>query len=273
MSHVRFDTLPAAVRDVVSDVIPFFEQMDTGRFAVALGGSLSKGTWDDRSDIDFRLYHERPLPVPLASSPTWSEYFAIIECWERRGVRIDGILHRTIADVEASLNAWLAGELAPEPIHWTIWGYHILPDITQQIAVLDPEHILARWQECLRTYPDALRSAVLTKHLGSLRYWRNDYHYRHKVDRGDVVFLAGLSTRLVHDIVQVLCAINGVPFPGDGNNLRIVETLDVRPQYVRERVTTALYPVSSETMFADQYEVLLALIDETEALVSTHHRP
>lgn len=85
------------------------------------------------------------------------------------------------------------------------------------------------------------------------------------------MFLAALSSRLVHSIIQTLCAINRVPFPGDGNNLRVVETLPVRPERFRERVSSVLYPAPGETMFGDQYETLLALIDDIEALVVIHH--
>jgi len=39
---------------------------------------------------------------------------------------------------------------------------------------------------------------------GTFLYWRHDHHYASKVQRQDVVFLAGLSAKLVHDVVQVL---------------------------------------------------------------------
>ena len=272
MSDMRFEFLPPVVHEVVDTVTPFFEQLDTGRFALGLGGSLSRGTWDTRSDIDFRLYHERPLPRPNATVETWREYFVIVDYWAQQGVRLDGIWCRTIADVEAKLDAWLAGNPAPEPLHWTVWGYHLLPDISQQIAVLDSEGIIARWHVRLETYPKSLADALVMKHLNTLRYWRNDYHYRHKVERGDVVFLASLSTKLVHDLIQLLCAINGVPFPGDGNNLRLADELPIRPGQLRERITAALYPVPSETMLTDQHETLLQLIDDTEALVAGDNR-
>lgn len=271
MSEISFETLPPVLHDVIADVTPFFEQLDAGRFAVGLGGSLSKRMWDERSDIDFRLYHERPLPRPSAASSTWRDYFIIVNRWAQQGVRLDGLWSRTIAEVDEKLDAWLNGDIEPEPILWTIWGYHILPDISLQIAVLDSYGIISSWHERLTTYPGQLREAILAKHLPSLRYWRGDYHYRHKVDRRDAVFLAALSSRLVHDIIQTLCAINRTPFPGDGNNLRVVESLPVQPDRFRERVTSVLYPAPGETMLGDQYETLLALIDDIEALVVTHH--
>jgi len=268
MSDASLGSLPPVLHDIVTEVVPFFEQLDAGRFALGLAGSLSKGMWDERSDIDFRLYHERALPRPNPTSDTWRDYFVIVSAWAERGVRLDGIWCRPIAEVDEKLDAWLSGQIAPEPILWTIWGYHILPDISQQIAVLDPYGIIRSWKARLATYPNALREAVLDTHLASLRYWRHDYHYRNKVERGDVVFLAALASRLVHDIVQLLCAINRVPFPGDGNNLRVVDDLPIRPERFRERVTGALYPAAGESMFLDQYTTLIALVDDVEALVA-----
>jgi hypothetical protein len=43
MSSTSSDSLPPLLREVIADVTPFFEQLDTGRFAVGLGGSRSKG--------------------------------------------------------------------------------------------------------------------------------------------------------------------------------------------------------------------------------------
>lgn len=79
------------------------------------------------------------------------------------------------------------------------------------------------------------------------------------MDRGDAVFLAVLSSRLVHDIIQTLCAINRTPFPREGNNLQVVDALPIRPERFRERVTDVLYPAPDETMFGDQYKTLLVV--------------
>ena len=270
MADRQLETLPPTVRDVVADVVPFFEQLDAGRYAVGLGGSISKGLGDELSDIDFRVYHERSLPKPHPSSDVWRDYFAVIERWAERGVVLDSIWSRTIADVERQLNAWLDGDITPAPILWTIWGYHILPDIAQQVAIIDPYGIIASWHQRLATYPDAVKEAVLAKHLASLRYWRHDYHYRHKVERRDAVFLASLSARLVHDLLQVVCALNRVPFPGDGNNLRIIAGLPILPDAFGRRITAALYPTPGEAMYRDQRDRLVSLIDDVEALVDTY---
>lgn len=158
-------------------------------------------------------------------------------------------------------------------IVWTIWGYHILTDVYNQMVIEDPDGILADWHRRLSVYPPALKQALLRKHLESLRYWRHDYHYRHKVERGDIVFLAGLSSRLLHDCIQVLFALNETYYPGDGNNLKFIARFARVPEGFVEAVDDVLYPGQGESALRAQYERLLALIDAVESLAGPELEP
>jgi hypothetical protein len=149
---------------------------------------------------------------------------------------------------------------------WTVWGYQLLPDLYHQQPLEDPHGIVAGWQARLAVYPAALQKALVDKHLGSLRYWRNDYHYANKTQRQDVVFLAGLSVKLVHDIIQVLFALNETYYVGDGYNLDYLACLPVQPPDLANRLRAILYPLPSAALFAEQRNGLLTLIDEVDAL-------
>jgi hypothetical protein len=109
---------------------------------------------------------------------------------------------------------------------------------------------------------------VLRKHWGALRYWRADYHYASKVRRGDVVFLAGLSAKLVHHLMQVLFALNETYYVGDGQNLEFAEQFRCKPLALSARVAAALYPPPAPTMLEQQRDTLLGLIDDTERLLA-----
>ncbi len=102
----------------------------------------------------------------------------------------------------------------------------------------------------------------------SLRYWRNDYHYANKVKRSDVVFLAGLSARLVHDIMQVLFALNETYFVGDGQNLDFAEQFTIKPEHLSTRIHAILYPRPCENMFTRQRQALCDMIDEIDRLAA-----
>jgi hypothetical protein len=247
---------------VIAEFVPIIKQWEVGKYAISIGGSMGKATWDHLSDIDFRLFHENDLPWPQEKPEIWTDFLAAVDQWKEKGVRIDGIWPRKIVQVDADLDKWFAGEVKPIDMVWTIWGYHLLPDIANQAVIEDPDGIIQRWKERLAHYPPALKKAILEKHGGSLRYWRHDYHYANKVTRGDVVFLAGLSARLVHDMMQVLFALNETYFIGDGQNLKFAETFPIQPENFATRVGEALYPGTAEDKFSQQRENLCRLIDD-----------
>jgi len=260
-------TFSPQVQAVIDEFVPIIKKWDVGHYAISVGGSLGKGTWDDHSDVDFRLFYEREFPWPHTHPEQWVEFNVAMDSWRDKGVNVDGVWVRSIDEITAALDRWLDGDIKPVDIVWCIWGYHILPDIYHQTIIEDPYGVIAGWKERLHLYPPKLKIAVLYKHLDSLRYWRNDYHYRHKVQRGDAVFLAGLSSRLVHDIMQVLYALNEVYYVGDGQNLNFVREFHYRPNHFDERVMDILYPSQCENMFEVQYTALCGLIDEVLQLV------
>lgn len=253
------------IQPVLDDLLPIVRSFAVGRYAVAISGSYSKGTPDSRADIDLRLYADE-LSAPFAEMG--AAIRPLKAAWGQQGVKIDDFWPRKIGDVEAAMDNWLAGK--PQIIHpvWTVWGYQLLPDLYHQQPLEDPHAIVAGWKTRLAVYPPPLQKALLDKHLGSLRYWRHDYHYGNKVQRQDVVFLAGLSVKLVHDMIQVLFALNETYYVGDGYNLTHLAPLPVQPPDLANRLQAILYPPSSAAMFADQRNGLLALIDEVDQLAT-----
>lgn len=257
------------VADAIAEFTALFRTWPGGRRAITIGGSTGKGLADTRSDLDFRIFHEEDLPWPDRDPGLWKPLWPLIESWKSRGVTVDGVWPRRIADLDTQLQRWLDGHLDVAPKEWSVWGYHLPTDIFNQHIIEDESGIIARWRGWLTPYPPKLKAAILAKHGGSLRYWRNDYHYENKVARRDPVFLAGLSARLVHDVMQVLFALNETYFPGDGANLLYAEKFTVRPADLAPRVTAILYPAPGDDVFARQHNALLALIDDTLALHPT----
>jgi hypothetical protein len=253
---------PPEIQPVVEDCLPLCRALGEGRYAVSIGGSYGKGTFDQQSDLDFRLFCERRSASPEARAALQ----AAIDRWRDRGVVIDGCWVRTIAEIDQELDRWMSGKTEPTPMVWTIWGYYLPTDIYNQAVIEDPYGVIDRWKTQLQVYPTQLKAALLEEHLGSIRYWRQDYHYRHKVARGDAVFLAGLAARLVHDMIQVLFALNETYYVGDGNNLDFVRQFDDVPENFTSRVTRALYPTAGEDAYEMQYELLAGLADDVDAL-------
>lgn len=259
-------SFPPVIQSVFEEFIPICQRIaGDQRYAISVGGSLGKGTWDSRSDVDFRLFTDRELPRSKQQPELWADCIAAIQRWRGRGIEIDGVWPRTVGEIDAALDGWLGGEVKPVNLVWTIWGYHILTDVNNQFVIEDPYGIIAAWKARLSVYPPALKQAILGKYTASLHYWRTDYHYAHKVERGDVIFLAGMTAKLVHEIIQILFALNETYYAGDGANLAFVEKFKVVPADFSARVRDILYPRSAGA-FAGQYAALASLIDETLAL-------
>ncbi len=236
------------------------------RYAIAVSGSLGKGTWDSHSDVDFRLFTDRAIPWPNEDPQGWKAYFIATERWKERGIRVDDVWPRTVGDINAALDRWTQGDIPPLETVWTIWGYHLLTDINNLYIIEDPYGIIGAWKERLRVYPPALKQAILKKYMGSLQYWRADYHYANKVKRDDVIFTAGLTAKLVHAIMQILFALNETYFVGDGSNLIYAEKFKILPENFLARVQKIFYPSMTDPI-AEQYTLLTTLIDEVTELV------
>lgn len=258
---------PSEIKPLIDELTPLCRALGEGRYAISIGGSYGKGTFDGDSDLDFRLFCERRVSPPEAYEAAYAELQEAIDRWAAQGLVVDGCWVRTIDEIEAQIRQYEEGTGEPEDIIWTIWGYHVLTDVTNQMVIEDPDDVLSGWQQRLSTLPPKHKAAILEKHMASVRYWRQDYHYRHKVDQGDVVFLAGLASKLVHDLMRILFALNETYYPGDGKNLAFAEAFESVPDDFSARVTEILYPGSAPGAFEAQYEQLMALIDDVETLV------
>jgi len=261
----------AVLQAVCAECVPLIRAMGRGRYAISLGGSRGKKVSDGRSDIDFRLFCDDTVGTPYTdSSPTWAPFVAAVERWRAQGVNIDYVWVRTVADIDAQLDAWLGSDIPRVDYVWTVWGYHVLTDIANQVIIEDADGLIARWHARLFPYPATLKAKLVAKHAESLRYWRDDYHYRHKVQRGDAVFLASITARLCNDIMQLLCALNELYYVGDGNNLVFAQHFTITIPDLVARVTQALYPVAGSDCYAQQYQAVCGLIDDVLALIPTH---
>jgi len=254
------------IRPVIDQFLPIMRSFAVGRYAVAISGSYGKGTYDSSSDIDFRLYAD---DIPATFAEMGEAIRKPKEEWRQKGIKVDDFWPRKIGDIDTAIGRWLEGNIQADHHVWTIWGYHLLPDLYGQQALEDPFSIVAGWKAQLATYPPKLKKALLDKHLGSLRYWRHDYHYAGKAQRQDVVFLGGLSVKLVHDIIQVLFALNETYYAGDGQNLDYVSRLPHQPPNAARRIRDCLYPSSTESVFVDQRTTILELIDDVERLAAS----
>ena len=130
-----------------------------GNGAGSLGGSRARHRADAQSDYDFRVYADQFKGPELKQTEAWQQFDAVLQGWEARGLRLDGVWAHNYGRVQADLDAWLAGNGATKTYEWTIWGYHLPTDLAHQHIIADPQGILAGWKNQLAVYPDALRTS------------------------------------------------------------------------------------------------------------------
>ena len=258
--------LPEAFCETVEDLLPIVRCLAAGEYAVSVGGSIGKGISDKRSDIDLRLFC-RESAKKAKYDASIAGLSRRIEYWRASGVEVDDCWVRRIDDVEEDLKKWVSGVAAPHTVVWSLWGYHLPTDIYNQYVIEDPSGILARWKAMLTPYPEELRKAIIRHHSRSLRYWISDYHYENKVHRGDIVFLGSITSRLVHDMLQILYAVGETYYPGDGKNLELLPNGAWVPRDFEARVHQALYPGKGVDAFERQRKSLAYLAADVLAIV------
>lgn len=255
------------LEEICNDVLPVYKKLlATDDYGVALIGSRSRNTFDQNSDFDLALYGAR-----LADTEGWKDIYGEIgvlhEQWRQRGVVLDGPWARTYHEVEAQLDAQLAGG-DPLPMPWCVWGYQIPVVLHTQTIIVDTTGRLRQWKDRLEPYPLPLEKVLVAKHRRELDYWMGDYHYRHKLDKKDYVFLSSLTGKLIHSMLQILYALNHVYYPGDGGNLAPTLGFELKPEHFEARVVEILYPGDVDgNAITRQYEGLRTLYSDVLRLL------
>jgi hypothetical protein len=118
-------------------------------------------------------------------------------------------------------------------------------------------------------YPPKLRETILGNHLRAARFWPENFHYRSAVARCDAIYAAGIVHQVVHNLVQVLFALNRTYFPGDKKLDIALEHLEVKPAGFTERIQRLLLPGTGrdrDTLDRQRTE-LIELTRQVEELV------
>lgn len=253
--------------EICTDFFPVAKKLSaTDIYSITLGGSHGKGISDQGSDFDFRIYYEASVEE-TERELLLKEIKQLSAKWRAKNIEVDGVWPRTYAYVDEQLDLWFSGNGKLIPLAWSVWGYSILTDIYNQIIIEDPSGKAAQWKKRLSVYPEALKTSIISLHGSSLKYWRNDYHYRNKVNRKDIVFLASITVRLINDIIQVIYALNEFYYPGDGMNLLYTKNFHIKPADFEERIKAILYITDSDESHILQYKRIIELIDDTLALI------
>jgi hypothetical protein len=274
----------AAVADELLSLIERFARSDYG---IALGGAHAKGVADSESDLDLYLFADQVLGVQErerlcvesgvapASIVSWGLPGAFVQGgtdFYVDGLKVECWL-RSVAYVDEILDECKRGVVRREFVTWTVMGYYrhcTLSDLYNMRPLADPAGILARWKAEVSVYPPRLRETILREHLQAARFWPDNYHYKTAVERCDVIYTTGIVQQVVHNLIQVLFALNRVYFAGDKKLALALDHLELGPPDVSRRIEELLSLDGGRDRDAlnRQREQLRALLAEVEALVS-----
>jgi hypothetical protein len=278
--------LPTAISTIISDLLPLVRELVAGRYAIGLTGSWAKGTADEHSDIDFYVFAEITLPGlqrkavverwphvqdPSVGGDCDSQWGACIT-FDYKGYTIESSI-RSLGLVEGVLSECMNGVIRTELATWTLLGFHnhcLLSDICITEPLDDPFGVLADWKARIRSYPKALKKAIIGKHLAAARSWPDNFHYISAISRGDVVYTAGIVQQVLHNMILVLFAINEKYYAGEKRILETLCDLERKPAGFIEDAKTLVMPVAADELKAvqaRQRQVLKRMVQDVAALV------
>jgi hypothetical protein len=273
---------------LIAQVLPVVRQFSKGEFGIALGGAHAKGIDDDESDLDLYLFAREVLPADerealclhilegVESLYSWGDTTTFIqtgtdftyqqkrvECWLRHIDHITSI----IAECKQ-------GIVKQEFVTWTVMGFYnhcALSDLYHMKPLDDPCGILAAWKDQVSQYPPQLRQTIMSRHLRAAKFWPDNFHYRSAIERCDTIYVIGIVQQVLHNLIQVIFALNETYFPGDKKLDLALDRLPLKPDCFNQRVQQLMFPgtpINSDTL-QKQRDMLATLVREVESLVET----
>lgn len=272
-------------RAVIEELLPTLRSFVSGRYAISLGGSLSKGVGDAHSDIDFYLFAEGIAPeaeriaaiksLQGVEDGPWVGFDFEESWWGSSGdFRYKGFLVestvRSVGRIDRVLQDCLDGKVENIPTTWNPFGFYnhcYLSDIKHAASLEDPAGLLAGWKASIAAYPPKLKQAILAKHLPAARFWLDNPHYLSAILRQDLPYTAGIVQGSLHHMIQLLYAANEIYYGGDKKNLEAVAAMQLKPAGFAERARALLTAQGSVEALQAQRQQLKALLADVEALL------
>ncbi|HTA76853.1 MAG TPA: nucleotidyltransferase domain-containing protein [bacterium] len=278
--------IESSVLSVINELLPLFRKFVTGKYAIALGGSLAKGKGDKHSDIDIYLFAhgvvslEERIKLVKDFAGDQSNFFVdfdfqtswwgTVADFDFKNYRIESTI-RSVERVEKVISDCRAGVIENIRTSWNPYGFYnyvYLSDIESAYSLEDSSHILSAWKSQVASYPHKLKSAIVARSLEGTKFWLDNFHYLSAIQRDDFLYTSGIVQGSLHHLIQILFAINDKYYVGDKKNLEAVQEMKLKPEDFKERVKVLLATTSKVDVLEKQREVLKALVSDVEKLVA-----
>jgi hypothetical protein len=220
-----------------------------GVAAIALGGSRARGTADEHSDVDLGIYYdsERPFSIDALDRAARdlddrhaSGLLTQFGAWGP-GVNgggwliVDGrhvdFLYRDLRTVARAIEQCLRGQVEtvyqlghPMGFQNQIWA----GETNACRPLFDPSGALSELKAKVIEYPDALRRALVPKHLFDADF---ELAIAEKpAARGDVSYVGGCMFRSTGFMTLVLFALNRRFYMNEKGAFELSRSFEIRPQ-------------------------------------------
>jgi|SRR5579862_156351 len=251
-----------------------FEMVDAlsrvkGVEAVTLGGSYARGTARIDSDVDLAIYYSEKSPPSIDALCQLAKKFDPVTQplvthfyewgpWVNGGAwlntdmgEVDWLyrnldqVNRVIADANQGRFAWDFRQQPP----YGFFSVMYLADLQHNVALYDPQEVLAHLKDATRHFPDALREAIIREHLWSVEFAH--FGAQKFAKRGCVYGTVGCMTRIAAELTQVLFALNRIYFSTERTALETIDAFAIKPKDYGSRIQDILsVPGKGEDLIA-----------------------
>jgi predicted nucleotidyltransferase len=272
------------ILSIIEELVLVFKKITLGEYAIALAGSYAKGKWDLNSDIDIFVFCDKVKPfckrkALIEQICDNSEIYIDEEidktswggCMDfyYKGFKIEATI-RTITSVTKTINECKEGIIRIEPTVWNLNGYYnyiYLSECSFIKSLDDPYGIIKHWKKEIEIYPLKLKKAIINEFLWKAKFWMDNFHYKSAIKRKDIIYTSGIIQQTIHNIVQLLFAINEKFFEGDKKIEEQIVTLKFKPTGFVENIEFLLSSPKKQEILAEQRKMLLDVIEDIEQLL------
>lgn len=198
--------------------------------AIVIGGSYATGTNRPDSDIDLGLYYKEVTPFSIESikilanklndfpDPIISDFGG----WGKwvnggtwltiKGQRVD-FIYRNLDFVEKIINDCVEGKIQSDYYQEPPSGFHsyiYLAEIETNKILYDPDNLITDLKNKVKIYPLKLKNKIINVFLWDCEFALS--RAQKFAGRNEIHLVSSSLTRISHDLIQVLYALNEVYF-------------------------------------------------------------
>ncbi|MFN7929930.1 MAG: nucleotidyltransferase domain-containing protein [Blastocatellia bacterium] len=284
--------LSSQQRELLSSLVKRLGAIN-GMKAVVLGGSHARGRAKPESDIDLGLFYSEAAPFSIQQlrelaeeindtpQPLVTDFYGW-GAWVNGGAwltiggqRVD-FIYRSLEHVARVIAEAEAGRYELDYMQQPPFGFFsatYLGEVAICVPLFDPEARVEALKQLVATYPAALRHAIVQDYLWQAEFNLTAFTPKFAA-RADAFGTAACLTRVVHQLVQVLFALNRQYPLNDKTALAEVAEFAFAPRDFAARVQQTLAHVgAAQAELAAAVKQIAQLWQETVALTEEQYQP